>query len=441
MQPSLFSQKYNLAATIAIYCPNPSPRKDYIFNEVFRHRAGTDYILYTDLALFRHSSESLKIAYTPDSVEGTLWIHASDLLDETGIHSLFKPSAGLDKEGNFVLFPKEGSLTECDIFSMAFWLLSRYEEHQPFKADKFGRFTAKNSLLSAMEVLQIPVLDIVLTRFFKTLGFEVNASFQVFPTLDIDMGFYYHGKGMLRKATVRLRNMWRKPATNFGKNYKEDPYYTFPYEKEIFKQYNQKNVRYFFLSGSYGKYDKNISFQFEPMRKWAFEASKYAEVGLHPSYQSNQSKRLIADEKKQLEKVLGHKTDRSRQHFLILKFSAEKEKKNTYFNLLNNGIIHDYSMGFADATGFRAGTSKSFRWYNFATEKPTALVVHPFCLMDVTLKNYLGLSIENAQQAIIDLKNMLQKHKLPFCFIFHNESLSDCGEWKNWRQLFELCLQ
>lgn len=441
MQPSLFSQKYNLAATIAIYCPNPSPRKDYIFNEVFKHRAGSDYILYTDLDSFRASPESVKISYTTHNVEGTSWIYACGLLDETGINDSFKASTGKDKEDNFVLFPKEGSLTECDVFSMAFWLFSRYEEHQPFKADKFGRFSAKNSLLHAAGALEVPVLDIVLTRFFKTLGLEIKASFEVFPTLDIDMGFYYHGKGILRKAAIRLRNLLKTPTVNFGKSYKEDPYYTFPYEKEIFKQYQQKNVRYFFLSGSYGKYDKNISFQFEPMRKWVFEASKFAEVGLHPSFQSNHNKRFLADEKKQLEKALGHKADRSRQHFLILKFSAEKEKNNTYFNLLNNGIIHDYSMGFADATGFRAGTSKSFRWYNFVTEKTTALVVHPFCLMDVTLKNYLGLNIENARQHIVELKLVLQKHQLPFCFIFHNESLSECGEWKNWRQLFELCLQ
>ena len=98
-------------------------------------------------------------------------------------------------------------------------------------------------------------------------------------------------------------------------------------------------------------------------------------------------------------------------------------------------------MGFAGGIGFRAGTAHSFIFYNLKNETGTNLVVHPFCMMDVSLKNYLHLDCTQAIKTIGFLKDICRTEKAPFCFIFHNESVSDKGEWMGWKNVFETCLK
>lgn len=414
---------------------------EYVLIEIFKNRLKCDYETHLNHDDFQKSSSNLKISYDSGEKKSDYQIIPSGLLFETGITPNWKPNIKQNLEGNWVFFANEASLLGCDVFSMAFWLLSRYEEHQTFEGDKFGRFTSKDALLGGHPALKMPILDIVVAQLAKELKIEMEAHFDVYPTLDIDMGFYYYGKSWARKAAILFRKIRKKPVLNYGLSYKEDPYYTLDYEKNIFKKYNQKNVRYFFLSGQYGKYDKNINLDYAPMSEWVFEAGKYSEVGLHPSYVSNVQPNKINIEKQKLEKSLGKKINRSRQHYLKIKFSEKKESENTYFQLLKYGIVHDYSMGFSDEIGFRAGTARSFAWYNFNKETATTLIVHPFCMMDVTLKNYLKLNETEIIESINEMKSTLKQYNLPFCFIFHNESLSDAGDWIGWRKYFELCLE
>ncbi|MCC7298503.1 MAG: hypothetical protein IT244_09235, partial [Bacteroidia bacterium] len=104
-------------------------------------------------------------------------------------------------------------------------------------------------------------------------------------------------------------------------------------------------------------------------------------------------------------------------------------------------VTHDYSMGFAGNIGFRAATAHSFKFYDLSNEKSTELVVHPFCVMDVGLKNYLHLDVASAIKTIENLKDICKAEKAPFCFIFHNESVSDNEGWTGWRNVFETCLK
>ena len=92
-------------------------------------------------------------------------------------------------------------------------------------------------------------------------------------------------------------------------------------------------------------------------------------------------------------------------------------------------------MGFADHLGFRAGTSKSFFWYDLENEKHTELRVHPFCVMDVTLKNYQKYQAEHGEFILANLLKETEKVGGTFRIICHNESLSNYGEWKDWKEV------
>jgi hypothetical protein len=154
-------------------------------------------------------------------------------------------------------------------------------------------------------------------------------------------------------------------------------------------------------------------------------------IGIHPSFASNHQLEKIKIEKERLEKISGKKISYSRQHFLKLTFP------HTYRNLLAVGITDDFTMGYADAIGFRAGICTPFRWYDLERETETHLTIHPFAVMDGTLNNYLKLSPTLAIEKTKEIINKVKQVNGKFIFIWHNETLSDWKEWKGWKNVYE----
>ena len=101
------------------------------------------------------------------------------------------------------------------------------------------------------------------------------------------------------------------------------------------------------------------------------------------------------------------------------------------------GIQHDWSMGYPDEIGFRAGTCFPFQWFNLKTEKTENLTIHPFQIMDVTCKNYKKLNPELSSTYYNQLKQNVEFFGGDLCFVVHNESLSHSFPWKNWSSTFE----
>ena len=82
-----------------------------------------------------------------------------------------------------------------------------------------------------------------------------------------------------------------------------------------------------------------------------------------------------------------------------------------------------------------------FRFYDLMDECETQLLIHPFILMDVTLRQYLGL---NPGEAIIRINRLVEKVKAVngiFTSLWHNESLSEQGVWRGWRRVFESMIE
>lgn len=100
------------------------------------------------------------------------------------------------------------------------------------------------------------------------------------------------------------------------------------------------------------------------------------------------------------------------------------------------GIKNDYTMGFADQCGFRAGTCIPFYFYDLDLEMTSSLKVHPFVIMDGTLKEYMKLNQEQSLQLFHYYKNEIKAVGGNFTILCHNNTFSDFGEWKNWKQVF-----
>jgi len=98
-------------------------------------------------------------------------------------------------------------------------------------------------------------------------------------------------------------------------------------------------------------------------------------------------------------------------------------------------------MGFASLTGFRAGTCTAFNFFDLSKNQQTELIVHPFQVMDVSLKNYLHLNPQKAWQLIEELMLEVKNVNGTFISLWHNESLRDSGQWLGWREVFEQILE
>jgi hypothetical protein len=424
---------------IIIYSENPSNRLNFILKFVFNTLSGLEFKVIHDIAEYEKCSGA-KIFYSQNMPETGVWIKSENLLFENNIHS-FSLKVVETTWGKVFYATPDNKEIPFDIFSAIFYLLSRYEEYVPFKSDAFGRFPYTESVLHKAGLLSQQVINIwakklqeILKLKFPDLNFKKPA-FQFISTIDIDNAFAYREKGFLRNAGGYLRMLLQGEFSEINERTKVlkgkiiDPYDTYEYIKTI---HNKNSVvpKYFVLNGKYGKYDKNISIQNNAFKEVLKNLSVTGEVGIHPSYRSNFNNDLLK-EKESLEKVIEKKIEKSRQHFLMLRFPE------TYKRLLSNGICEDYSMGCSDVAGYRAGTCSPFFFFDLKNNCETGLLIYPFVWMDRTLRQHMNMNADEAMKFISE--NVLQIKELggTFVSLWHNESLSDNGYWKEWRKVFE----
>jgi hypothetical protein len=212
--------------------------------------------------------------------------------------------------------------------------------------------------------------------------------------------------------------------------YEKDPYNTFELQIEYQKKYRLRPY-YFILFGRYGQYDKNINIRNKTFRQLIKRIGDYAQIGVHPSYNTAEHPERLYNEVHELSKVINKDVSSSRQHFLRLMLPQ------TYRNLIENDITDDYSMGYAALTGFRAGICSSFNFYDLDMEEETKLRIHPFAIMDGTLKDYMNLSPADAIDQVSKLINEVKAVNGTFISLWHNESLSNQQRWTGWLRVYE----
>jgi len=331
-----------------------------------------------------------------------------------------------------------------DPFAASFYLVSRYEEYLDVKRGKYKRFPAGESILSKYGLQKKPVVNIwanLLARKLKDIYPELKfpaSKFEFRSTIDIDNVWAVAHKGIYRTGGALLKTLL-KPDLNDFKNRvsiivgsKKDPYDTYSYLDSVFSG-NEDKVTFFFLLGDYSRYDKNIRHTNKNFRNLINRTAEKYVIGIHPSYSSSKKKRKskVLKEKNRLENITGNPIKASRQHFLRLRFPR------AYRRLLKAGIEKDFSMGYSSQTGFRAGICTPYYWYDLKKETTTNLLVYPFQVMDVTLRDYMKLSPEEAINEILQLMEEVKKVGGIFISIWHNETVNNIGHWKGYREVFE----
>lgn len=411
-----------------------SPRLDYLLDYLFRMRLGLAYKL--EKRIPDVNAPVLFYAPQPPESDHALWIPEAGILRETGMDPAEPQVSGWDDVP--VLFPKSGSHIPFDLFSALFWMISRYEEYSTEATDEHGRFPSGVALAVRNGFAELPVVDLWIRKLMEVMKSSWPALEYHLPrpffrlTIDVDQAFAIRGKGLFRTGGAMLRALAGKNEFTPGKYLRvlrgrePDPFDTFG------QQSLQKNadVRYFIHCGSWGRYDKNIP----PGRK-AMKSLLQKRLdgvnGIHPSYSVMDRPSILAHEKSKLEKITGNPVMEARFHYLRFRLPEG------YRILPENGILADYSMGWADRPGFRAGTAHPFPWYDLEQELATSLMVFPFPVMDGVLKDRMKLNPEAAQVWLEKLITLLEANGAPFIPLWHNHALSEYGGWQGWKPVFE----
>lgn len=430
--------------TILIYSPQTSNRLAYTAGVVF----GKENFKITENKTQFEKYDGLKINYSVEHNDSHIQIFPDGLLCETGIKNL---SPSFDLSQDCKLFLNEGgvffqnNITGFDIFSAVFYIISRYEEYGEYISDEHGRFCGKDSVMYKNKIHTKPLVDIwrqmlydKLKEIFPNINLppfdyaqDGKIKYKNLATIDIDRLYLYKEKGLIKSLGGIAKDILSGKFAEVSKRLKVlsgkavDPHDNLSAIIAYYKKQNTE-LKVFWLLGDKTKYDNNLPFEHEQQKSIIQKVSEYAEVGIHPSYNSYNNITQLKLEKHRLENILGKPVTASRQHFLRMKLPQ------TYQQLIQSGITNDYSMGWHDIIGFRAGTAHTFNWYDIENERETQLQITPFVAMDVTLKNYMNLNMEQATIILNDLQNEIKKYGGVFCTIAHNESLSGWGEWKDW---------
>lgn len=312
-----------------------------------------------------------------------------------------------------------------DFFGASFWLLSRYEEYLPFKADNYNRFNYRSSLAYQYDFIKVPLVNIWLEKLKKILlshypDLVFNArQYTYLSTVDIDNAFKYKYKGFVRTlAGIISDRNFKKLVERFsiimGK--KTDPFDCYNFLIETHKKSNVQAI-YFLLLGDYGVNDKNHSASDLRFQSLIKHLSDYSTVGIHPSFGSNQSIQQLKIEISRLGNITHRLITKSRQHFSMLTFPK------TYQDLLQAGIYADYSMGYTNYNGFRASYCFPYKWYSLDIESISALTIHSFCISENTLLE--SVRNETLLQQSLPIINEVKKYKGEMISIFHNNNFNE----------------
>lgn len=422
---------------VIIYCPQSSVRFTYAVKQVFSLMPGANYEITDNKDAFLQSNAA-RINYSSIHVQGALTIFAQGLLFQTSITPV-NPAVGQWQE-HPTLFAGEGDVP-FDIFSAAFWLLSRYEEYTDTTRDEHGRFAAKQSFLFKNNLLHLPLINIWADGLRRLLNTTYGLKLQplpytYLPTLDIDQVFYYKYRPLISGVLGAGKQFTKGNFKGLGQralatlSLTPDPNNTFAYQRNIHEQHSISPL-YFFHMGMGGKHDPIPLYTKKSVLAVINSVSSQNITGIHPSYRSFNNEAIILAEKKRLEEIIGRTVEHSRQHYL--RFTLP----NTYRQLIECGIAHEYSMGYADNTGYRAGIAAPFLWFDLERNQVTSLTVHPFAVMDVTLKNYMKLNLPAASKEIERLAAPVKQYGGEFSSLWHNESLGSLPEWKGWSDVYE----
>ncbi|MCK0125414.1 polysaccharide deacetylase family protein [Gelidibacter sp. F2691] len=427
---------------LLVYTPKITPRLTYAFKHISLRILNVPVSFTTTVEEFI-AHDSMKISYAKQPLSSELFVRSHELLFEQGISDLDINVQDWGATKCFFSTSDKSSLP-FDIFAATFYLLSRYEEYLPHVKDDYGRFLATESLAFNKGFLHQPVVDIWAYKFKDMLqaqfpDFEFpERTYNIQPIIDVPVAYYFKDKGLLRTfggtvsdiASLKFKQLYQRYQSLMG--FKRDPYDTF---KWIVTKQKKSKVKFivFFLIGEYSTFDKNININKKRFVSLIKYVGDYCKIGLKVSFLALDDFAMLKKEKLKMESTTNNPLEASRHSFSKLNLPE------TYRNLIELEIKQDFTMGYINHMGFRAGTCTPFQFYDLDYEVQTPLQINPFHCVDYALlkrQSYLDKK-EDLQRLMETIKSV----NGTFTPVFHNYAFSNLDRWKGFRDLFRLVLE
>lgn len=333
-----------------------------------------------------------------------------------------------------------------DIFGSAFFMLSRYEELVNVdNLDRHKRYIATNSISYKANFLHRPIIDeyievlwVAMIKLWPNLirkskinklnvTCDVDSLFDLGTSLSsIPRGFI--GDVFKRKSlSLATENLIKRLSYLCGSFKRSEHYKNIQWIMDV----NEKvcnSVIFYFIAGGENSLDSDYKLGSKAVRSLLREIKQRGhEVGLHPSYDTYADFSKLSKELKNFIKILNEEgfentTIKSRQHFLRFCVSSSP------LNLDSLRIYSDSTLSYAEVTGFRCGTSKSFSMYDLKSRKTLDIIQVPLTIMETTVisQEYMGLGFsEKALNHILKYKEMSMRISGQFTFLWHNSSFAD----------------
>ncbi|HEY9185439.1 MAG TPA: hypothetical protein VIM94_08950 [Salegentibacter sp.] len=413
---------------LLIYTHKITPRIIYIFKHICTNMLGISIRFTSKIEEFI-AHDGMKLSYGKQALGNELFIQNTGLLMEQGLSEV---EIKVQPWGeSFCFFPAtEKSDLPFDIFAASFYLLSRYEEYLPHVKDGYGRFPASESLAEQEGFLQKPVVDVwaykfreVLQQRFPSLT-KKDRSYSVQTIIAIEHAFSYRNKGFVRSFVGMLMDLGK---FQFGKvldriqvllRLKKDPFNIFEDLILLIKKHKLKLMFLFQLS-DFTVHDRNINPNRLPHRSVIKYVADYSKVGLLLGYYALQNIKTLRKEKLRLEEIVHSPL----QAVLNSKYNLSLPEH--YNNLTELEIPDDYSMGYPEAQGFRAGTCSPFLFYDINTEVTTPLKIHPYAFNSNILEEE---PIGKIKSEIAKMLHDVKAVEGTFNSVFKNQDFSDYSD-------------
>lgn len=340
----------------------------------------------------------------------------------------------------------DGGRLGLDVFGSAFFMLTRYEELARPVRDRYGRYPATAALACQEGFLERPIVNEyleVLWRAMKRLWpglVRKRRAFRLVLSHDVDLPFFTCPKQLLR---VGWQDLVRRhaPGLAVGRlgsyfnacrgRLDDDPFNTFDQIMAHSERLGVKSAFYFIADHTGGRIDGTYRLEDAPIRALITEIhTRGHELGLHPSYHTYRDGAQLDREFQHLRQALarsGVEQSRwgGRQHYL------RWENPTTWRHWEAAGLDYDATLAYADRVGFRCGTCYEFPAFDLQERRQLALVEAPLTVMDITLTVYMGLSLPEAVEKLLNISRVCRSFSGNFALLWHNSSLL-LEEQKRW---------
>ncbi|MBK7944195.1 MAG: polysaccharide deacetylase family protein [Flavobacteriales bacterium] len=414
---------------ITIWIETASPRAQYAARQFFERLLGWPVRWATGTDQPRADDGPL-LAYAEHAPEGAFHLKPCGWLSHVATDRIDPDVIRTDE--SISLFPVDGGAWPFDPLAAAFFMLTRYEEWVGLPTDAHDR-----PLTSAMHAarhgyLHAPVVDewaMRIARAWRAFDSRVplpNRRYSQTVTIDLDNGFKYLGRESWRSAGSFTRDTlsgrWRDAAERLKVLSEKavDPFILDEALLTCFSEAAQRSIA-FILAAQRGPWDHAVPVSDARYARYLRELAQRMEVGLHPSYYSSTAPDMMRVERDRLFDAIAQPITLSRQHFLRTRIPS------TFREAVALGMREEHSMGCHDQIGFRAGTCTPYAWYDLEQEAETSLMIHPFAVMDNTLREKMKLSPDEAVARATEVIAAIKKVDGQFIGLWHESYLASSG--------------